>query len=45
MLYLLKTALTETFIGTGLNNSYVFPSRISKVISVLLLLVLSLSSF
>jgi hypothetical protein len=43
--YLENTALTETFIGTGLNSSKVFPSNISRVISVLLLVVLSFSSF
>jgi hypothetical protein len=43
--YLLKTEFTETLIGTGLKSSKVFPSKISKVISVLLLLVFNLSSF
>jgi hypothetical protein len=43
--YLEKTAFSYTLIGTGLKSSRVFPSSISRVISVLLLLVFSLSSF
>jgi len=42
--YLLYTELTYTLIGTGLNSSSVFPSKISQVRSVVLFSVFNLSS-